>query len=402
MPGRSFRFISLILAVIFVAPIGVAADDLPIKIFGYFQTEFRQDDDNGIARNSFLTQQLNMFLQKELGQDWRSFVNFEIVNSYSSLKDWGSFNLEEAWVGYRASEQFNLKLGLQIPEFNNLNTIKNRTPLLPYIIRPLVYETSFGEFINLDVITPARAFVQAYGYIASADVKFDYAAYLGNSPNVLTSSRISNEPENSVSQSGTDTTNTFSVGGRAGVRYGELKAGLSATHERLNDFPGMEKFLGGPPSRFLRMPLNRTGADLSFNWRDWSLEGEYIFVNIGREFAAGIEYKIDFYYVTLGYYLSERLFAYGSLSQLKRVDFRVLIDRINPPADTVYLAFDTRLKVDLPTFGFSYNLNDRVTFKGQVVLADISEEWSGANDDIVFNRFDNFLNRYALAVSAFF
>jgi len=402
MQRRGFRFIHLVLAVILVAPVGAAADDIPVKIFGYFQTEFRQDDDNGIARNSFLTQQLNMFLRKDLGQDWTSFVNFEIVNSFSSFRDWGSFNLEEAWVGYRASEQFKLKLGLQIPEFNNLNTIKNRTPLLPYITRPLVYETSFGEFFNLDVMTPARAFVQAYGFIPSADVKFDYAAYLGNSPNVLTSSRISNEPENSARQSGTDTTNTFSVGGRAGVRYGELKAGLSATHEKLNDFAGNEKFFGGPPSRFLRMPLNRTGADISFIWRDWSLEGEYIFANISREFASGIEFKADFYYVTLGYYINERLFAYGSLSQLEIVDFGILIDRINPPADTVYVAIDVRTKVDLPTFGVSYNLNDRITFKGQVLLVDISEEWSGANDDVVFNRFDNFLNRYALAVSAFF
>ena len=115
-----------------------------------------------------------------------------------------------------------------------------------------------------------------------------------------------------------------------------------------------------------------------------------------------IEFKADFYYVTLGYYINERLFAYGSLSQLESVDLGALIDRINPPADTVYLAINIRTTVDLPTFGVSYNLNDRITFKGQVLLVDISHEWSGANDDVVFNRFDNFLNRYALAVSAFF
>jgi hypothetical protein len=343
-----------------------------------------------------------MFLQKDLGQDWTSFVNFEIVNSYSSFKDWGSFNLEEAWVGYRSSEQFKLKIGLQIPEFNNLNTIKNRTPLLPYIIRPFVYETSFGEFFNLDIMTPARAFVQAYGYIPSAELQIDYAFFLGNSPNVLTSSGFNNQEENTTHQSGTDTTNTFSVGGRVGVSYGELKAGLSATHEKINDFVDGERYLGGPASRFFEMPLYRIGVDLSFDWKDFALEGEYIFADINREFASGIEVNVDFYYVTLGYYINERLFAYGSLSQLEIVDFKVNIDQIIPPADTVFSAFDSRTKVDLPTFGFSYNLNDRVTFKGQVMLVDISEAWSGANDDVVFNRFARELDRYALAVSAFF
>ncbi|MGH9876672.1 MAG: hypothetical protein ACRD5H_03465, partial [Nitrososphaerales archaeon] len=76
----------------------VRSDELPLKIFGYFQTEFRYDNDSSVARNSFLLQQLNVFLQKDLGRDWTSFVNFEIVNSYSSFRDWGSFNVEEAWV----------------------------------------------------------------------------------------------------------------------------------------------------------------------------------------------------------------------------------------------------------------------------------------------------------------
>jgi hypothetical protein len=348
-----------------------------------------------------LTQQLNLFLQKDLGQDWTSFVNFEIVNSYSSIKDWGSFNLEEAWVGYRSSNQFKLKLGLQIPEFNNLNSIKNRTPLLPYIIRPFVYETSFGEFFNLDLMTPARAFVQAYGSIPSGDVKLDYAAYLGNSGNVRTSSQI-DDSDASAPQSGTDTTNTFMIGGRVGMRYSELKAGFSATHEKLNDFAVFEDFLDLPASQYREVPLNRIGADLSFNWKDVAFEGEYISAIVDREFIRGIDVKVDFYYVTLGYYFNEWLFVYGSLSQLEIVDFEIGISSITPPADTVFFAVDSQTKVDLPTFGFSYNLNDRITFKGQVMFVDINLELSGANDDIVFDRFGRELDRYALAVSAFF
>ena len=97
---------------------------------------------------TFNLQQLNMFFQRDITQQWTSFVNVEILNNYSSSRQWGALNLEEAWVKYRRNNFFSLKLGLQIPIFNNLNEIKNRTPLLPYIIRPLVYETSMSEAIS--------------------------------------------------------------------------------------------------------------------------------------------------------------------------------------------------------------------------------------------------------------
>jgi len=120
--------------------------ETPIKIFGYFQNSFQHWTTFGERprQNSFSLQQLNLFFQKDIGSDWTAFVNFEFLNNFSSGRQWGSTKLEEAWVKYRANMRFNLKLGLLIPIFNNLNEIKNRTPLLPYIIRPLAYETSFG------------------------------------------------------------------------------------------------------------------------------------------------------------------------------------------------------------------------------------------------------------------
>ena len=42
----------------------------------------------------------------------------------------GSTKLEEVWVKYRADRRFNLKMGMLIPIFNNLNEINNRTALL--------------------------------------------------------------------------------------------------------------------------------------------------------------------------------------------------------------------------------------------------------------------------------
>jgi hypothetical protein len=109
--------------------------DGDLQVFGFFQNAFIHQTEytatppfNGeSARNSFSVQQHNLFFRKDLDRNWRAFVNHKGFNSFSSSRRWGSLNLEEAWVRYRAN--------------SNLNEINNRTPLLPYIIRPLVYDT---------------------------------------------------------------------------------------------------------------------------------------------------------------------------------------------------------------------------------------------------------------------
>lgn len=402
MRRHSYHLMWIVLAGAILCIGKAHGDELPLKIFGYFQTEFRQDNDSGHASNSFLLQQLNLFLQKDLAEDWASFVNFEIVNSYSSFRNWGSFNLEEAWVSYRSSEQFKLKVGLQIPEFNNFNVIKNRSPLLPYIIRPVVYETSFGEFINLDVLTPARAYVQIYGSIPSHDLKIDHAFYMGNSSNVRSSEEVRSANRSSGLQSGVDTTNGNMVGLRLGLRYSGLKAGFSTTHEKSNTFVGVENFLNAPASRYTYVPLVRLGGDLSFNWKDFVAEGEYINTRFTRDIAPGLKVESEFFYVTLGYYVNEKLFLYGSLAHLKIDDFGIQIDSVISPSDTIYSGFAVDIDVDLPTAGCSYSLNDRLTFKGQVLLTDIDEKRSQPNSSTAFFRSNRELDRYALAVSVFF
>ena len=92
-----------------------------LEMFGYFQTQFEYFPDFGhrVAETSFLLQQLNLFLQKDVASNWRTFVNFEAINSFSTGRKTGSFSVEEAWARYRQSEKFNLKLGLSIPIFNH-------------------------------------------------------------------------------------------------------------------------------------------------------------------------------------------------------------------------------------------------------------------------------------------
>src|SRR5690606_13765889 len=126
-------------------------------------------------------QQLNIFLNKNLSNDFSAFVNLEFTNTFSSERNWGGLNLEEAWMKYSHSDAFNIKAGLLIPKFNYLNEIKNKTPLLPYVGRPTAYEATLAAALNLEAYIPARAFLQVNGLVPVGDGKFDYAVYAGNS-----------------------------------------------------------------------------------------------------------------------------------------------------------------------------------------------------------------------------
>ncbi len=362
------------------------AKETPLRIFGYFQVNFTQETGTSAgseSTNSFNMQQLNLLFQKNLAKNWSAFVNMEALNNFSSSKEWGAFNLEEAWVKYRGSKQFNLKLGLMIPEFNHLNTIKNRMPLLPYIIRPVVYENSFEDIIDLDSYLPRRAFAQAYGFIPSGRWKFDYAVYLGNSPNI--------NDRSALGQTGVDTTDVFMTGGRLGFRYKEWRMGWSATYDRTNEFGEVNLFFQRPPRFFNERPRLRTGTDFFLRWKRLSWESETIAVN----YDEGDErFDVDrlFYYATLGFQASDALFMYYTYWGTE--DEFVFVDA-QPGIIPVFDLYQGTLKIFVPSLGFSYGLNDRITLKGQFSWVDIS------SDDEFF-KVDFRQNVLSLAISAFF
>jgi len=364
-------------------------DTRPIRIFGYFQnsfnhqTDYRAEFDRQTERNSFNLQQLNLLFQKELGRNWTAFINFEFLNNFSSSRQWGDANLEEAWVRYRVNEKFNLKLGLLIPVFNNLNEIKNRTPLLPYVIRPLVYETSFSEFVAVEEYLPTRAFAQVYGFLPINKMKLDYAVYVGNSPNINNQGRLG--------QTGTDTTNTLLVGARLGLRVGELKLGVSATRENVNGFPTVEADIGAPPILFDEVPRSRFGGDLSYHFERLSIESEFIIVRYDHDFE-GIGIDKEFFYVNLGYRFTDRLFLYAGY-WLNQEDFthdlRTISERLPVESGTG--------EIRIPTIGISYNLNDRITFKAQFARPDIESSIPAVE---IFQEIE--YDFYGAAVSIFF
>jgi len=270
-------------------------------------------------------------------------------------------------VSYHSSNQFKLKLGLQVPIFNNLNEIKNRTPLLPYIIRPLAYESSFNEIIAIEDFVPGRAFAQVYGFIPWGEAKIEHAFFIGNSPN------INNDPGRG--QTGTDSTNSFLFGGRLGLRYLNLKAGVSATFDKI-DLSREAEFLQYPIAGFRRVPRIRLGADFSFNASKFSGEAEASRVTYDDDHP---EFDLDkeFYYGTLGYHLTEKMFVYGSYWATR--------ENYHPMTDQ---------DIDVFTGGVSLALFDSLVLKAQYARAEIS------NSRQLLHELD--LDFYTLALSVVF
>jgi hypothetical protein len=387
------RFVKPIVLCLIALPltnIPAQIEESPIKIFGYFQNSLQHWTafEDIREHNSFSLQQLNFFLQKDLGRNWTALVNFEFLNNFSSSHQWGAANLEEAWLRYRLNEKFSIKLGLQIPTFNNLNEINNRTPILPYIIRPLVYETSFGEFYPVEEFVPARAFAQIYGFLPLGQLKLDYAVFVGNSPNVSNSAIGSEASRNE--HTGIDTTTTFLVGGRIGIRYGDLKLGISATHEKRNDFMYIAQDIGRRPSELKEIPGVRLGGDLSYGFGDFWFESEFIRVDINSGIPE-LDLGLEFYYATLGYYWTEKLFIYGSywITQSK---VNILFTDEN---------YEEKEEILVPNFGVAYNLTDRIRMKAQYARVRSDDMIKEGLPSMTTKDEDNF-SVYAVAISIFF
>jgi hypothetical protein len=367
------RWILAFLLALFSARAGYTQDEeKPIEVFGYFQNVFQHEEfQGGPDNNSFAAQQLNLFFQKDISRRFRSFLNFEFLNNFSSSEAWGAANLKEAWIRYDHSPAFKLKMGLQTPVFNHLNLIKTRTPLLPYIVRPIVYETSLEDVIRLDEYVPERGFLQAYGTLAvGRRHAFDYALFTGNSPNI--------RADRSLGQTGVDTTTNVLMGGRLGVRLHELipgvseiKVGISAATDRVNYFRDVGDFVSIKEDEIEQfrqaltmVPRTRVGLDVSLYFGRLYVEAEGIKALFDIS-SNVLELHRVFGYVTLGYSAGERLEFYVSYWRTDE-DALVVNDALDPTN-----TFTQRVTLDIPTAGAKYVANERVVFKAQVAYVDL-------------------------------
>ena len=319
-----------------------------LRVYGYLQASFYQTtrDDNSDS-NTFTVQQLNVLLQKDVTQRWSAFVDLLFTNSYSSFRDSGSFGIEQAWVRYRRNHYFNVKLGLMLPKFNYLNEIRHKMPLLPYIIRPIVYETSFQEDVDIDEYVPQQAYVQATGYAPAGNYKIDYAAYVGNSSNT--------NRDSDFGQTGLDTTNTLLLGGRVGVRNRWFQIGVSATHDKVDFLSGVLDTTSMPPLTFEGISRVRLGGDFRFEYRNLSFESEFISVTYDDNLP-DVDVNKAFYYGTLGYLFADRLFAY--------VSYWGLEEQFAERKATGFRQAEVTLKI--PNGSVAYRFNERIIFKGSI------------------------------------
>lgn len=287
-----------------------------INVFGYFQARLQHNVPNQQkVNNSFSLDQLNLFFAKEFSPKLSGFVNLQLTNTFSSDKSWGGFNLEEAWLKYAPDPAFTIQAGLLVPEFNNLNEIKNKTPLLPYVFRPLVYEATISSILDFAAYVPERAFIQIKGSVNTGDVRVDYSVHAGNSETrYITTSQVGTWVP------GQDTSSYKSVGGRIGMRWSGLKAGVSYTYDRDRQ---SDLMLGD-------VPRTRLGVDLSFAVAGFTVEGEYIAVddhmNETQQATLSMismmnpmvynNLKKSFYYGNVTYEFTDAIYGYGGYSYL--------------------------------------------------------------------------------------
>jgi hypothetical protein len=323
--SRIILLLSCVALVTLPLPAFGQGDDNPLDIYGYFQGVFSQSFEKTTlpflgtqkaSRNTFLLQQLNVMGAKRFSTSFTCFLNLELTNSYSSERNWGNFNLEEAWLKYEQSDALNIKAGLLIPAFNNLHEIKNRTPLLPYVIRPLVYEATASDLFAEYDFLPEKAYLQIYGFVPVGSMKIDYAAYVGNGE-----SSWSNSANMLFTVRGVDTTKFKLIGARVGVRDAHLKAGFSMTADKDN-----QTAIGLGPIHRLRF-----GGDLMYQNFGFTLESEIIAVDeqlrpeqqarldiIGRmNPMLGTSLDRLFYYWNLTYDFSDQFFAYGGYQSVR-------------------------------------------------------------------------------------
>lgn len=301
-----------------------------VRPFGYFQNylrfshDYRGSEESNLI--SFSLQQINLLFRKDFNQSYSAFINIEAINSFSTESGLGEIKLDEAWLRFHPKKEFSLKIGLHVPQFNNLNTIKNRTPLLPYIFRPLAYESAFSQVVSqgpfFDIpsnwvirnpgfeFTPLHAYLSVNGKLRAESMRFDYSFYVGNQEDFIAKENV---PPTSI-VSGTDTTQSVLVGGRIGVRWLSATVGISATHDKSLSATGIP-----------HIKRNRLGIDVSFQVNRYYIEAEYIgvFKNPSDAQKLAIRERLPaffiltdnlskhFHYVMLKYAIHESWDVYG-------------------------------------------------------------------------------------------
>ena len=327
-----------------------------LNIFGYYQVNYTNFNvysggSKTLDISSFLMQQMNVFFQKNFNPELSSFVNLEFTNSFSLKDSIGGFKIQEAWFKYSPARYFNVKAGVLVPRFNNFNEIKNRTILLPYIYRPIAYETYFFDQFGTGEFVPTTANLQVYGDLPIGDLTLNYTAFYGNSETSMLNTN------SSFWGPGQDPTPYKMVGGRIGAEYNDLQLGVSLTNDRKNldkasnGFQTVEYKLG-------YVPRTRFGAYLNYSLSGFELEAELIKVYYDLSQANKDTLALSpfnpksfdksFYHVNLLYNVTDNFAVYVGYDYMKGED-----------------NFFTTNGVKIYNYGVSYRPSDSILLKAQ-------------------------------------
>ena len=177
-----------------------------------------------------------------------------------------------------------------------------------------------------------------------------------------------------------------------GLRVQALKVGVSATHEKINQFQFLADFTPIPRAALTGIPRIRLGVDLRYSLGPVTFQGEFIRVDYDEDIAT-LNIDKSFYYGTLSWLFKDRLTLYATYWVTREHRNRPLPGtQQNPPSMEVPV-FVAENKV--PSFGMAYDLRDRVVLKAQYARVNRSTDNPNAPTGPGFST-------YSLAVSVFF
>lgn len=328
----------------------LAQEDESLQIYGYAQslvnarfTDYTiyENEKIGIPfdqvfshRSTTLSlHQLNLFFRRSLNEKASFFVNLEASNSFSSRTPSGYIEIPEGWLSYRFSEHSEFKIGMILPRFNNLLEVRNRLPLFPYLIRPIVYENLVESIYRPEDYRPENAFAQyVYNRPINDHLYLDAAFYVGNSENSFLAKFSAKDvgteggsiEEYSSIYVGENTNTALLWGGRVGIEnnFSTFKLGISGTYDEDNKTREEASILALPgavtPASFGEVKRYRIGADLSFMYKKFDVEYEFISVlhnhdqirSISPSFQS-VNLNKTFQYINVTYNISDQVYAFG-------------------------------------------------------------------------------------------
>ncbi len=341
----SFRSFGLLVAFLIFSVSDVLAqdDEFKLNIFGNIATNFYGFTknnapylSNGNLKATFLLQQANLYFSGNVASDWKYFVEFTF-QAESGPANQIMFHAHQAWVEYRPSDEFGLRIGRTLCPFGFFNAVHSRPALYWMVFRPMPYEETGltsdeiegmrSEFSNGLMVSGALPL--------TSGVKLDYGAYVGNTENV-----------NGFQY---DLSSTKKFGGRLAVRSEYITVGISPV---FNNIVAVDN----------QAQRNSTliAVDGTFKLGNFTLIGEY--VNAARSFSAlagstgfnarnYTEHTDNFFFASLGYDVNERWLVFAGIESFSTN---------NPSSSYVNKA---QTSVDA---GVNFRPSDRILLKAEI------------------------------------